>query len=124
MRKLRNTLENAPRIDADVRQIVEMSEFQAFVREFRLWKKRCPKCGGFTRGKMPPGSPKGAIGSRIQATATMLSGRFRLSRREAQATALRFIWTLPSERPPPHRPQLRAQRCSGFPCDWCEDPND
>ncbi len=75
----------AVRIDADVRQIVETPEFKAFVREFRLWKKRCPKCGGFTRGKLPSGSPKGAFGPRIQATAAMLSGRFRLSRREVKA---------------------------------------
>jgi transposase len=78
-------LEAAPRLDADIRQVMETPEFQAFVREFRLWKKRCPKCGGFTRGKMPPGSPKGAFGPRIQAMVAMLSGRFRLSRREAQA---------------------------------------
>ncbi len=78
-------LEMAPRIDADIRQIVEAPEFKAFVREFRLWKKRCPKCGEFTRGKMPPGSPRGALGPRIQATAAMLSGRFRLSRREVKA---------------------------------------
>jgi len=78
-------LEAAPRLDADIRQILETPEFQAFVREFRLWKKRCPKCGGFTRGKMPVGSPKGAFGPRIQAMVAMLSGRFRLSRREAQA---------------------------------------
>lgn len=78
-------LAGALRIDADVRQIVETPEFKAFVREFRLWKKRCPKCGGFTRGKMPPGSPKTAFGPRIQATAAMLSGRFRMSRREVKA---------------------------------------
>ena len=78
-------LEAAPRLDADIRQVLETPEFQAFVREFRLWKKRCPKCGGFTRGKMPVGSPKGAFGPRIQAMVAMLSGRFRLSRREAQA---------------------------------------
>jgi transposase len=78
-------LENAPRINADIRQIVETPEFQALVKEFRLWKKRCPKCGGFTRGKMPAGSPKGAFGPRIQALAATLSGRFRLSRREVQA---------------------------------------
>lgn len=78
-------LEKAPRMDADIRQIVEMPEFKAFLREFRLWRKRCPKCGGFTRGKMPPGSPKGAFGPRIQATTALLSGRFRLSRREVQA---------------------------------------
>jgi transposase len=78
-------LVDAPRLDADIRQIVETPEFKAFVREFRLWKKRCPKCGGFTRGKLPPGSPKGAFGPRIQATTAMLSGRFRLSRREVRS---------------------------------------
>ena len=78
-------LVDAPRLDADIRQIVETPEFKAFVREFRLWKKRCPKCGGFTRGKLSPGSPKGAFGPRIQATTAMLSGRFRLSRREVRS---------------------------------------
>lgn len=78
-------LEDSPRINADIRQIVESPEFQALVKEYRLWKKRCLKCGGFTRGKMPPGSPKGAFGPRIQALAATLSGRFRLSRRVVQA---------------------------------------
>ncbi len=78
-------LEAASRIDAETRQVFETPEFKALVQEFRLWKKRCPKCGGFTRGKMPTGSPKGAFGPRIQAMAALLSGRFRLSRREVQA---------------------------------------
>ena len=82
-----SSLEDAPRLDADLRQIMEAPEFQAFVREFRLWKKRCPKCGGLSRGKMPAGSPKGAFGPRIQAMVAMLSGRFRLSRREGLASA-------------------------------------
>lgn len=77
-------LRNASRLDADIRQIVETPEFKAIVREFRLWRKRCPRCGGFTRGKLPPGSPKGAFGPRVQATAALLSGRFRLSRREVK----------------------------------------
>jgi transposase len=78
-------LEEAARIDAETRQVFETPEFKALVQEYRLWKKRCPKCGGFTRGKMPQGSPKGAFGPRIQAMVALLSGRFRLSRREVQA---------------------------------------
>ncbi len=78
-------LADAPRIDAETRQVFETPEFKALVKEYRLWKKRCPKCGGFTRGKMPSGSPKGAFGPRVQAMAALLSGRFRLSRREVQA---------------------------------------
>jgi transposase len=80
-------LTDAPRLDAVARQVIETSEFKAFVKQYQLWRKRCPKCGGFTRGKMPPGSPKGVFGPRIQATVAMLSGRFRMTRREVKALA-------------------------------------
>ena len=75
----------APRMDAMIRQVIETPEFKAFVKHYQLWRKRCPKCGGFTRGQMPPGSPKGAFGPRIQARVALLSGRYRLTRREVRA---------------------------------------
>ena len=78
-------LEEAPRLDAMVRQVIETPEFKAFVKQYQLWRKRCPKCGGFSRGQMPPGSPKGAFGPRIQARVALLSGRYRLTRREVRA---------------------------------------
>lgn len=81
------TLQEAPRMDAMIRQVVEAPEFKAFVKQVQLWRKRCPKCGGFTRGQMPPGSPKGAFGPRIQARVALLSGRYRLTRREVRAIA-------------------------------------
>lgn len=79
------SLQDAPRMDAMIRQVVETPEFKSFVREYHLWRKRCLKCGGFTRGQMPPGSPKGTFGPRIQARVALLSGRYRLTRREVRA---------------------------------------
>lgn len=78
-------LQDAPRMDAMIRQVVETPEFKAFVKQYQLWRKRCPKCGGFARGQMPPGSPKGAFGPRLQARVALLSGRYRLTRREVRA---------------------------------------
>lgn len=74
-----------PRLDAFIRQVTETPEFKAFVLEFRLWLKRCPKCGKSTRAWMPAGSPKGAFGPRLQARIAVLGGRFRLTRRETRA---------------------------------------
>jgi len=67
--------------------VTETPEFKAFVLEFRLWSKVCPKCGRATRAGMPAGSPKGAFGPRLQARIALLSGRFRLTRRETRAVA-------------------------------------
>jgi transposase len=80
-------LVDEPRMDAHIRQVVETPEFKAFVQEFRLWRKRCRKCGRTTRGTMPEGAPKGAFGPRLQARIAMLGGRFRLTRRETRAIA-------------------------------------
>lgn len=80
-----------PRMDADRRQIIELPEIRALVVEYWLWRKRCPDCGGFTRGKMPPGSPKGAFGPRVQAAVALLSGKFGLSRRDAQEILAIFL---------------------------------
>jgi transposase len=74
-------------LDASIRQVTETPEFKAFVQEFRLWLKRCPKCGRTTRGAMPEGAPKGAFGARLQARIAILGGRFRLTRRETRAIA-------------------------------------
>ena len=75
-------LVEAPRLDACIRQVCETPEFKAFIQQFNLWQKRCPKCGHLNRGRMPAGSPKGAFGPRIQARIGILTGRYRMTRRE------------------------------------------
>jgi len=85
------SLQDRPRLESFIRQIIEIPEVRAIVSEFHLWKKKCPNCGGFTWGEMPFGSPNGAFGPRLQALAAILTGMFELSRRdvmEALATIL------------------------------------
>jgi transposase len=52
-----------------------------------LWLKACPKCGKTTRGQMPTGVPDGAFGPQLQARIGLLSGRYRLTRRETRSLA-------------------------------------
>ena len=73
---------DAPRLNAHIRQVCETPEFKGFIQPFNLWSKRCLKCGHTNRGRMPEGAPKGAFGPRLQAQISVLSGRFRMTRRE------------------------------------------
>jgi transposase len=74
-------------MDAFLRQVTETPWYKAFVKEFRLWLKACPKCGKTTRGQMPKGVPDGAFGPQLQARICLLSGRYRLTRRETRLLA-------------------------------------
>ena len=67
--------------------MTETPWYKAFVREFRLWPKACPKCGKTTRGQMPKGTPEGAFAPQHQARIGLLSGRYRLTRRETRSLA-------------------------------------
>ena len=81
------SLEQAPRLDAFLRQVTETPWYKAFVKEFRLWLKVCPKCGKTTRGQMPEGVADGAFSPQLQARIGLLSGRYRLTRRETRSLA-------------------------------------
>ena len=63
-------------------QVTEFPPVRAHVTEHRLHRVRCPVCWQATRATMPPAVPAGAFGPRLQATVALLSGRYRLSRRE------------------------------------------
>ena len=65
-------------------QVVELPEVKPQVTEYRLHSRRCPDCGQRTRAPWPVGVPRHCRGPRLQATAALLTGRYRLSRREAQ----------------------------------------
>jgi transposase len=66
-------------------QVTELPPVRAEVTEHRLYRVRCRRCGGEPRASLPPGVPAGAFGPRLQATVALLSGRYRLSRREVVA---------------------------------------
>lgn len=89
--KCGNPLGDEERLEAYRRQVTETPEFKAFVQEYRLWRKRCSRCGYVSRGEMPEGAPTGAFGPRLQARIGLLSGRFRMTRRETKTLAKDFF---------------------------------
>lgn len=74
-----------PGEDAYAHQVTDLPEAQARVTEYRLWRKRCPHCGGRTRAKRPADVPEDAFGPRLKAVVTTLTAKYRVSRREMVA---------------------------------------
>src|SRR5687767_3570788 len=54
-------------------------------------RRRCAQCGKRTRAELPPAIPRRPFGSRLTAVVALLSGRYRLSRREVRQL-LRDLW--------------------------------
>lgn len=70
-------------IGAPIRhQVEELPVVRPIVIEHRLFRRKCRKCRKKTRAALPPGVPSGSFGSRLMAAVAMLSGKFRLTRRE------------------------------------------
>lgn len=63
-------------------QVIDLPPVRAEVTDHYLHRRRCPRCGGQTRADLPPETPGGAFGPRLQAVIALLSSRYRLSRRE------------------------------------------
>lgn len=76
-----------PAEDGYEHQVTELAAAQARVTAYRLWRKRCPHCGGHTRAKRPAGVPEGAFGPRLKAVISALTARYRVSRREVVEAA-------------------------------------
>ena len=64
-------------------QFVEVPPVKPTVTESRLHSLGCP-CGAMTRAELPIGVPQGAFGPRVQALASVLSGCYRLSKRNVE----------------------------------------
>lgn len=73
--------------DPERHQVTEAPPLRASVTEHRLQRVRCPACGDETRAALPQGVTPGAFGPRLMALVALLSGRYRLSRREVTAVA-------------------------------------
>lgn len=78
--------EAGPTDPPDVRQqAVELPPVQAQVTEYRCAGRRCATCGHLTRAARPAAAPRGAVGPRLAAATALLTGRYRLSKRETAA---------------------------------------
>ena len=65
-----------------VHQVTDLPPLRATVTEDRLQRLACAACGQTTGAVLPADVPAGAFGPRLQAVVALLSGRYRLSRRE------------------------------------------
>lgn len=66
-------------------QVAELPEVRPDVVEYRLHRLTCPHCQAATRAALPAGVPTGAFGPRLLATVALLTGAYRLSKRQVQA---------------------------------------
>jgi transposase len=64
-------------------QVVEIPPVVAKVFEYVLHESCCPGCSAVTTADLPEGVPAGCVGPRFQAILALLTGRCRISRREA-----------------------------------------
>ena len=64
-------------------QVVEIPPVVAQVTEYVLHEALCPGCGETTMAMLPDGVPTTCVGVRFQAILALLTGRCRISRREA-----------------------------------------
>src|SRR5215213_8872069 len=72
-------------------QVVELLPLAVRVTEYQMIARRCPSCGKRTRAELPAGVPRRPFGARLTAVVALLSGRYRLSRREVRQV-LRDLW--------------------------------
>lgn len=66
-------------------QVVDVLPIQVQVTEHQLAARTCATCGHVTRAAWPAGVPRGVVGPQLAATTAVLTGRYRLSKREAVA---------------------------------------
>ncbi len=66
-------------------QVTEIPPITPHVSEHRLHALRCSCCDEVTRAVLPQGISRGAFGTRLQSVASVLSGAYRLSKRNVES---------------------------------------
>jgi transposase len=74
-------------------QVVELLPLSVRVTEYQMAVRRCAECGKRTRAELPADVPRRPFGVRLTAVIALLSGRYRLSRREVRQM-LQDLWAI------------------------------
>lgn len=82
--RCRTLLEHKPDPDPVRHQVTEVPPVRPEVTEHRLHRVECPQCRHVTTGELRNGVPRGAFGPRLMAVTSLLTGRYRMSRRDAE----------------------------------------
>jgi transposase len=72
-------------------QVVELPPVVAEVTEYALHESKCPGCGHTTTADLPEGVPNSCAGVRFQAILSLLTGRCRITRREAREVVVEMF---------------------------------
>lgn len=65
-------------------QVIEIPPVVAEIVEYALHALKCRRCGEITTADLPEGVPNQCAGPRLQASLSLLTARFRVTRREAR----------------------------------------
>src|SRR6266700_2585446 len=65
-------------------QVIEIPPIEPVVTEYQWHQLVCSVCGEVTRAPWPAGVPSGTYGPRVQATVSLYTGAYRLSKRTTQ----------------------------------------
>lgn len=65
-------------------QVLELPTIQPLVTEYQCHRLTCARCGTSTCAELPEGVPTGGQGSRLQAALAVLTGAYRLSKRQVE----------------------------------------
>jgi transposase len=65
-------------------QVIEIPPMKPVVTEYQWHQLVCAACGEVTRAPWPEGVPSGTYGPRVQATVSLYTGAYRLSKRTTQ----------------------------------------
>src|SRR5438046_2730709 len=85
-------------------QVVELLPLALRVTEYQMAVRRYVACGKRTRADLPAGVSRRPFGARLTAVVALLSGRYRLSRREVRQL-LQDLWAVRASRPVLRAPQ-------------------
>jgi transposase len=66
-------------------QVIELPVFRPAVIEYQLHRLSCSDCGCTTCATLPVGVPTGGQGPRLQGTVALLTGAYRLSKRQVES---------------------------------------
>lgn len=71
-----------PDVESLHHQVAEIPEVRPFVTDHEQCRITCPDCNTTTTAKLPDGVPLSSFGVNLRSLVVLLSGRFRISRRE------------------------------------------
>lgn len=74
-------------------QVLELPAFRPDVTEYHLHRLRCADCGRTTCATLPVGIPTGGQGPRLQAAVALLTGAYRLSKRQVESLCADLLGT-------------------------------